>query len=237
MKVLIGCETSGVMRRAFQKFGHDVTSCDILPAEDGSNHHRQEDIRGGILEEGWDLLAVIHPSCTRLCNSGVRWYHEPPKNPPSDATPAERNGWADMTREEKLAVMWRLLKEGAELFSTCWKAPIECVALENPIMSPHAKALMPTDLPKPQIVQPWWFGEPFFKATGFYLRGLPPLRPTNRLTPPKPGTDDHKRWSAVHRASPGPDRWKFRSRTFEGVAAACAAQWGGYARAEMETAQ
>lgn len=54
-------------------------------------------------------------------------------------------------------------------------------------------------------------------------------RPTNRLTPPKTGTDDHKSWSAVHRASPGPDRWKFRSRTFEGVAEAAADQWGGYA--------
>ena len=68
-------------------------------------------------------------------------------------------------------------------------------------------------------------GEPFFKATGFYLRGLPQLVPTNKLTPPKAGTEDHKRWSAVHRAPPGPDRWRFRSRTFEGVAAACAAQW------------
>lgn len=83
------------------------------------------------------------------------------------------------------------------------------------------------DLPRPQIVQPWWFGEPFFKATGFYLRGLAPLVATDRLTPPKAGTDAHKAWSAVHRAPPGPDRWKFRSRTFAGVAAACADQWGG----------
>jgi hypothetical protein len=75
-------------------------------------------------------------------------------------------------------------------------------------------------------VQPWWFGEPAFKATGLYLRGLPPLTPTHRLTPPKAGTNAHKDWSAIHRASPGPDRWKFRSRTFEGIATACASQWG-----------
>jgi hypothetical protein len=96
-------------------------------------------------------------------------------------------------------------------------------------MHRHARDRLPADLPKPQIVQPWWFGEPQFKATGFYLRGLPPLRDTNRLVPPKPGDPEHKSWSAVHRASPGPDRWKFRSRTFEGVAEAAADQWGGYA--------
>ena len=88
---------------------------------------------------------------------------------------------------------------------------------------------MPADLPRPQIVQPWWFGDPAFKATGLYLRGLPPLVPTHRLTPPAPGTDDHKRWSAIHRAPPGPARWKIRSKTFPGMAAAWADQWGGAA--------
>jgi hypothetical protein len=88
---------------------------------------------------------------------------------------------------------------------------------------------MPTDLAKPQFVQPWQFGEPFFKATGFYLRGLPQLKPTNVLTPPEPGTPEHRVWSAIHRAPPRAERWKFRSRTFNGIAQACAEQWGGYA--------
>jgi len=213
VKILIGCETSGVMRRAFADRGHDVWSCDLLPAEDGSNRHIRCDIRD-ILSDGWDLLAVMHPPCTRLCNSGVRWLSQPP-------------------RGRSLADMWAELDAGADLFAACWNAPIDRVAVENPVMHKHAKARMPADLPKPQIVQPWWFGEPFFKATGFYLRGLPQLRATNRLTPPKAGTDAHKAWSAVHRASPGPDRWKLRSRTFAGVADACADQWGGHA---META-
>ena len=95
-------------------------------------------------------------------------------------------------------------------------------------MHKHARERLPADLPRPQIVQPWWFGEPFFKATGFYLRGLPELVPTNRLTPPKAGTDEHKAWSAVHRASPGPDRWKERSRTFTGIAEAMADQWSSF---------
>lgn len=217
LKVLIGCESSGVMRRAFAALGHDAWSCDLLPAEDGSNHHIRGDVRDH-LADGWDLLCVAHPPCTRLCNSGVRWLHTPPPG-------------------RTKADMWDELREGADLFAACWQAPIDRVAVENPVMHKHARALLPDDLPKPQIVQPWWFGEPFFKATGFYLRGLPPLAETKRLTPPKAKDDPkaHKAWSAVHRAPPGPDRWKFRSRTFEGVARAAAAQWGGYARTQ-ETA-
>lgn len=214
MRVLIGCEQSGVMRRAFAARGHDAWSCDLLPAEDGSNHHIRGDVRDH-LGDGWDLLIVAHPPCTRLCNSGVRWLHVPPPG----------RTLADMQAE---------LHEGAALFSACWNAPVERVAVENPVMHKHARALLPGDLPKPQIVQPWWFGDAAFKATGFYLRGLPALSPTDKLAPPKPGTDAHKQWSAVHRASPGPDRWKFRSRTFAGVANACADQWGGYALQQME---
>lgn len=216
MRVLIGCETSGVMRRAFAARGHEVWSCDLLPAEDGSNRHIVGDVRD-IMDDGWDM-AVMHPPCTRLCNSGVRWMHTPPPG---------------RTREE----MWAELDEGVALFAACWQAPIDRVAIENPVMHRHARERMPADLPRPQIVQPWWFGEPFFKATGFYLRGLPPLSATDKLTPPRPGTDEHKAWSAVHRAPPGPDRWRFRSRTFAGVADACADQWAGNAIPFMEAAE
>jgi hypothetical protein len=206
-RILIACETSGVMRRAFAARGHDVWSVDLLPAEDGSNRHITGDVRDH-LDDGWDMLAVMHPPCTRLCNSGVRWLHTPPPG---------------RTRDD----MWAELDAGADLFTACFTAPIARVAVENPVMHKHARARLPADLPKPQIVQPWWFGEPYFKATGFYLRGLPPLAATHRLTPPRPGTPAHKAWSAVHRAPPGPDRWKFRSRTFDGLARAAAAQWGG----------
>jgi hypothetical protein len=212
-RVLIGCESSGVMRRAFLARGHDAWSCDLLPAEDGSNRHIRGDVRDH-LADGWDLLVVAHPPCTRLCNSGVRWLHTPPPGRTLDS-------------------MWAELDEGAALFAACWHAPVDRVAVENPVMHRHARERLPADLPRPQIVQPWWFGDPALKATGFYLRGLPPLAPTDRLDPPKPGTEAHKAWSAVHRASPGPDRWRFRSRTFPGLAAACAAQWGEYARQEI----
>ena len=205
LRVLIGCETSGIARRAFASLGHDVWSCDIQPAEDGSNRHRQEDIRGGILTEGWDLLAVMHPPCTRLCNSGVRWLHE-------------RNLWAD-------------LDEAVALFAACWQAPIPRVAVENPVMHRHARERLPAGVPRPHIVQPWWFGHRETKATGWYLRGLPPLVPTDRIEPPAdPG---HRRdWNRVHRMPPGPDRARLRSRSYPGMMAAAAAQWAGPAERE-----
>ncbi|MGO4854751.1 hypothetical protein [Phaeovulum sp. W22_SRMD_FR3] len=178
----------------------------------GSNRHIRGEIRDH-LNDGWDMLAVMHPPCTRLCKSGVRWLHVPPPGRTA----------AEMQAE---------LEAGAALFSDCWRAPIPRIAIENPVMHRHARALLPADLPKPQIVQPWWFGEPFFKATGFYLRGLAPLTASNRLTPPRKALEParHKAWSAIHRAPPGPDRWKFRSRSFTGIAEACANQWGGCAQ-------
>lgn len=212
LRVLIGCETSGVMRRAFADLGHEAWSCDLLPADDGSNHHIAGDVRDH-LADGWDLLVVCHPPCTRLCNSGVRWLTAPPTG-------------------RTLADMWAELEDGVALFTACWRAPVQRVAVENPIMHRHARERMPADLPRPQIVQPWWFGDPAKKATGFYLRGLPPLTPTDRLTPPPTGSAEARAWEQVHRAPPGPDRWKFRSRTFDGIAQACAAQWGGHALAE-----
>lgn len=232
LRVLVACETSGVVRRAMAERGHDVWSVDLLPSEDGSNRHIIGDVRDYI-SEGWDMLAVMHPPCTRLCNSGVRWLSEPPTNPPpQDASNGERALWASMSRAQKLAIMWRLLAEGAALFSACWTAPIVRVAVENPVMHRHAKAMIDHYQPPAQTVQPWWFGERAFKATSFYLRGLPCLQATNRLTPPRPGTDEHRRWSVVHRASPGPDRWRKRSKTFAGIAQAMAEQWADWAASQ-----
>ncbi|SER50344.1 hypothetical protein SAMN04490244_101285 [Tranquillimonas rosea] len=206
MRVLVGCATSCVALRAFLDRGHDAWQCDILPADEPTNRHIQDDIRN-VLDWGWDLLIVSNPPCTRLCNSGVRWLKTPPPG---------------RTHDE----MWAELDAGAALFSDCLNAPIPRVAVENPVMHGHARERVRNWI-KPQIVQPWWFGDPFFKATGLYRRGLPPLHPTDRLTPPEPGTSEHKSWSMVHRAPPGADRWKIRSKTFPGMAAAWADQWGG----------
>lgn len=230
INVLIGCETSGAMREAFLARGFNAFSCDLLPSDKPTNRHIQDDIRRVIQNPMWDLLCVMHPPCTRLCNSGVRWLNDPrQKTAPDGATEAERADWADLDMDTRRAIMHRLLADGAKLFSACWNAPIPLRAVENPIMHKHAKPLINNYQPPAQTVQPWWFGDPAFKATSFFLHGLPPLKATNRLTPPQKGTQEHKEWSQVHRASPGPDRWKTRSATYPGIAAAAADQWGNEA--------
>lgn len=209
-RVLVACEFSGTVREAFLGRDFDAWSCDLLPDERGSNRHIRGDVRD-ILNDGWDLIIVAHPPCTRLCNSGVRWLTTPPPG---------------RTKEE----MWTELSEGAALFSTLWNAPAPHVAVENPVMHRHAKERIAGYCEFSQSVQPWQFGEPQFKRTCLWLRNLPPLKDTLRLSPPKPGTDEHKSWSRVHRMSRGEHRRHERSRFFVGIAQAMAKQWGDHIR-------
>lgn len=221
-RVLVGCEYSGVVRNAFLQLGFDAWSCDLLSAEDGSNRHIRTDIRE-VLNDGWDLLVVTHPPCTRLCRSGRRWLSGPGKWTPPKSLPKGRT-LDDMKQE---------FEAGVDLFLACWRAPIPRVAVENPEMHDLARDRMPPDLPAPLIVQPHWFGHPEYKGTGWYLRGLNPLRETEKLAEPKKGSDEWKAWNRVHRMPPGADRGKERSRFFPGMARALAAQWGTQAMMEM----
>ena len=197
MRVLVACEYSGIVRNAFLARGHDAWSCDLLPSEDGSNRHITGDARE-ILNDGWDLLMVAHPPCTRLCNSGVRWLSKPPPGRTAE----------DMQRE---------LREGADLFSAFWNASIERICVENPVMHKHAKALIVNYREFSQSVQPWQFGHGETKRTCFWLKNLPPLQPTDVVS----GRDQR-----VFRMPPGPQRWKERSRFYPGIAKAMADQWG-----------
>src|SRR5690606_16586668 len=113
-------------------------------------------------------------------------------------------------------------------------APVPRIAIENPEMNDLARDRMPPDLPAPHMVQPFWFGAPAYKATGWYLRNLPPLEPTNMLPEPERGSDEWKRWNYVHRLPPGPDRARLRARSFPEMMAAAARQWGGHAEERME---
>lgn len=210
-RVLIGCERSGVLRRAFLARGFDAWSNDLEPADDGSNRH----IRGNLLDhldDGWDLLAVMHPPCTVLCNSGGRWLYIGGKK----INGRNESRWAEL---ERAAAFYRACRE---------RGNIRRRALENPVMHRHAIRL--TGRSRVQFVQPWWFGDPFFKATGFELINLHEIQATNRLTPPRAGTDEHKAWSRVHRQSGwgkhAADRARARSETFPGMADALADQWG-----------
>jgi hypothetical protein len=182
LRVLIACEFSGVVRRAFAAKGHDAWSCDLLPAEDRAEQHLQENVFN-ILHHDWDLM-IAHPPCTHLAVSGARWF------------------------KEKAAEQADALRFVQALLD----APIHRIALENPI------SIISSRIRKPdQIIQPWQFGHGEVKATCLWLKNLPKLAPTSIVAGRHP---------ACWLASPGPDRWKIRSRTYEGIAQAMAAQWG-----------
>ena len=182
MRVLVACEFSGVVRRAFDAAGHSAWSCDLLPSEDDSPWHRQQDVRE-LLNMDWDLM-IAHPPCTHLAVSGARWFK-------------------DKQAEQA---------EALEFVQTLMDAPIPRICIENPI------SIISSRIRKPdQIIQPWQFGHGETKATCLWLKGLPPLVPTSIV---------EGREARVHKMPPGPNRWKERSRTYEGIAAAMAAQWG-----------
>lgn len=199
MKILVACETSGVVRRAFDAKGHDVISCDLHPSEDNSPNHYTGDVRDMLSEGGaWDMM-IAHPPCTYLCSSGLHWNHRVPG------------------RDAKTA-------EAVEFVRMLMNANIPRIAIENPI------GRIGTAIRKPdQIIQPHQFGHDASKATCLWLRGLPLLRPTCHIAPRI--VDGRPRWSnqtdsGQNRLPPSVDRWKARSRTYEGIANAMAEQWG-----------
>ena len=151
--MLVACEFSGVVRRAFRNAGHDAWSCDILPAEDESPFHYQCDVRDRLDESWcWDMM-IAHPPCTYLANSGVRWLYEQPG------------------RRDKM-------EDAISFFRTLMYARIPLIAIENPIQHKHARLPKPD-----QIVQPWQFGDNETKATCLWLKGLPKLVPSINVKP------------------------------------------------------
>ena len=144
MRILIACEESGVVREAFNKKGHDVWSCDILPTSIPGQH-----IQGDVLEilnDDWDMM-IAHPPCTYLSNSGVSWLYK------------QEGRWARM-------------RDGAEFFKKLLNAKISKVVVENPIIHKYAKEIIGSN--QTQLIQPWMFGHPEKKATCLWLKGLNP---------------------------------------------------------------
>ena len=201
MRVLVACESSGTVREAFRRLGHDAWSCDLLPADDGSQHHIQGDCRPVITDEGpWDLV-IAHPPCTYLAASGLHWNHRVQGRKQRteeaielflDIVNACRNGAARWCIENSIGCM-----------SKVWAKP-------------------------DQIIQPWMFGDDASKATCLWLCGLPMLTPTQEVQPRM--VNGKPRWgnqtdSGQNRLPPSKDRWKIRSKTFQGIADAMAAQW------------
>ena len=182
MKVLIACEYSGKVRDAVIKLGHNAVSCDLLPT-DAPGSHYQGDVFD-IIADGWDLM-IAHPPCTHLAVSGARHF-------------AAKQ--ASGVQQEALDFVRKLLD-----------APIEHIALENPI------SIISSHIRKPdQIIQPWMFGHGETKATCLWLKNLPLLEPTNVV---------EGREARIHKMPPSADRWKKRSETYQGIADAMAAQW------------
>ena len=183
MKVLVGCEESQAVCLAFRALGHEAYSADIQECSGG---HPEWHIRGDVLEQldkGWDMM-VAFPPCTHLAVSGARWFK-------------------DKLEEQA---------EALEFVRQLLDAPIDKIALENPI------SIISTRIRKPdQIIQPWQFGHGETKATCLWLKNLPLLVPTDIV---------EGRVARVHRMPPGPNRARDRSKTYQGIADAFAEQWG-----------
>jgi hypothetical protein len=198
LKVAILGEFSGVIRDAFIRLGHDAISCDLLPTESPGPH-----IEGDCFDEDWsgmDLL-ICHPVCTFLANSSARWLYE---------------------KEGR----WEKMVEGAKCFKRFLELPVKRIAAENPVMHGHAVSIIGQRASG--SYQPWHHGHKEIKRSCLWLKGLPMLEPSNVVGPPPKDPEERKKWAKVHRASPGPDRWKERSRTLRGVADAMAHQWGSF---------
>lgn len=232
MRVLVACEFSGIVRDAFLARGHDAFSCDLIPSESNvPGRHVPFDVLTLLREDHeWDLM-IAHPPCTYLTNAGVRWLY-------CGGRGAER----DTNR-------WRLMEESARFFNELLGSDIPRICVENPIMHSYGRSLVSS---RPaQTIQPWMFGHGETKATCLWLSGLPKLTPSDIIKPDfdkfprreqvSKATGEIKQGCGngyatriigggyqprVHYASPGPERWKERSRTLTGIAAAMAEQWG-----------
>ena len=156
-------------------------------------------IQGDVLEiinDGWDMM-IAHPPCTYLANSGVGWLYKKPGR-------------------------WEQMRQGAEFFKKLLNADIPLIAIENPI--PHKYALEIIGRKYDQLIQPYQFGHLESKATCLWLKGLPGLKETNNVKEEMLKLNKNE-WQRLHYLPPSKERWKLRSKTFDGIAKAAAEQW------------
>ncbi len=199
MKVLIGCEYSGRVRKAFYEKGHDVLSCDFIESTDKSDNHYQGDVLD-VINEDWDLL-IAHPPCTYLSRAGARWLY--PKGELNDKR-------------------YNKLLEGRKLFMQLYNSDIKKIAIENP--TPFKIA----NLPKPsQIIQPYMFGDPYTKRTLLWTKNLDLLEPSNLVEPKGSWLPSNTSgFKKNQKSQKGFSKTGDYSLTFQGIADAMANQWG-----------
>lgn len=191
-KVLIACEYSGTVRDAFLAMGHDAMSCDLLPT-DVEGPHYQGDVFD-IINDGWDLM-IAHPPCTYLSVSGMHWTTRGLRDP-------------------------KLTEDALDFVQLLMNAPIEHIAVENPVSVISSRIRKPD-----QIIQPWWFGDDASKKTCLWLKNLPLLTPTDMLEGDSKTRRGNQTSSGQNKLPPSKDRWKLRSMTYKGIANAMAQQW------------
>ena len=214
MKVLVACEYSGIVRDAFINKGHEAISCDLLPSESNLGKHYKGDVKD-ILDDDWDLM-IAHPPCTYLAVSGARWFY----HPEDKHLPYEERRPHPLHPNRK-----QLQEEALDFIKLLMKAPIEKIAIENPV------GVISTKIRKPeQIIQPYMFGHSESKKTCLWLKNLQPLQPTNIVEEEErvvyASGRSMPRWYADAYKLPPEERWKVRSATFPGIAKAMADQWG-----------
>ena len=214
MKVLVACEYSGIVRDAFIKKGHESISCDLLPSESNLGKHYKGDVKD-ILDDGWDMM-IAHPPCTYLAVSGARWFY----HPEDKHLPYEERRPHPLHPNRK-----QLQEEALDFIKLLMKAPIEKIAIENPV------GVISTKIRKPeQIIQPYMFGHSESKKTCLWLKNLQPLQPTNIVEEEErvvyASGKSMPKWYADAYKLPPEERWKVRSATFPGIAKAMAEQWG-----------
>lgn len=196
--ILIGCEESGIVTREFRKRGLNAWSCDLLPTSgDLPQYHIQDDVLKVIEEHPEIKMGIFFPPCTHLAVSGARHFEQKRKD----------------GRQQ----------QGIDFFMAMINAPIEKIAVENPV------GIMSSVYRKPDcIIQPWQFGDPYQKTTCLWLKNLPPLFPTKIVDKGEFVTfksgKRHPKWYAD--AFIAGKHGNLRSKTFPGIAKAMAEQWG-----------
>lgn len=227
LKVLVACEESQAVCKAFRELGHEAYSCDIqecsgghpewhikgdcLPILNGRCEFETMDGKTHTIDGKWDLI-IAHQPCTYLTLAGNKWFKTEYK---------ERFPEREKQRQESVDFFMRFVN-----------ADCEKIAIENPV------CIMTSRYRKPdQYIEPYFFGDPEKKKTALWLKGLPHLKPTNIVEPVivhcKSGANE-PRWHMETMKLPKEERSRARSKTFPGIAKAMAEQWSRYIEEELK---
>lgn len=205
MRILVACEESQAITKELRQLGHEAYSCDILPCSGG---HPEWHIQGDVLEQldkGWDMM-IAHPPCTYLAVSGARWMYN-------------KDGSVNEERHKNQ-------QEALDFVQKLMDAPIERIAIENPISVISSRIRKPD-----QIIQPWMFGDEATKSTCLWLKNLPHIQPTKVVGKGEKvvfkSGKSHPKWyaDALSKAKTAEERRSLRSKTFPGMAKAIAKQF------------